>query len=238
MVLTNRGETQEPGVRKIIEIDEDKCNGCGLCIPNCAEGALQIVDGKVKLVGDVYCDGLGACLGHCPEGALNVVERKAVPFDMEAVHELLGSKKEHPAACPSVSSVNLQASSPQPTKRESALRHWPVQLKLLPAEGPRFQDADLLVVADCVPVAHPDFHASLLSGRTVVMGCPKLDDIAGYGEKLKEIFKKNDVRSVTVATMEVPCCSGLSRVVDWAVEASGKAISVRKHIVSVGGSMT
>jgi NAD-dependent dihydropyrimidine dehydrogenase PreA subunit len=237
-VLKNVDETQDSGVRKIIEIDEDKCNGCGLCIPNCAESALQIVDGKVRLVGDVYCDGLGACLGHCPESALKVIEREAVPFDMEAVHELLGSQKEHPVACPSLSSVNLYAASLQPTKRESALRHWPVQLKLLPTEAPRFQDADLLVVADCVPVAHPDFHASLLSGRTVVMGCPKLDDIAGYGDKLKEILKKNDVKSVTVATMEVPCCSGLSRVVDWAVEASGKAIPVRKHIVSVRGDMT
>jgi len=238
MVLTNADETQETGVRKIIEIDEDKCNGCGLCIPNCAEGALQIVDGKVKLVGDVYCDGLGDCLGHCPEDALKVIEREAVAFDMEKVHKLLASQKEHPVACPSVAPLDLQASSPQPAKRESALKHWPVQLKLLPTEAPRFQDADLLVVADCVPVAHPDFHASLLSGRTAVMGCPKLDDIAGYGEKLKEILKKNDVRSVTVATMEVPCCSGLSRVVDWAVEASGKAIPVRKHIVSVKGEMT
>jgi hypothetical protein len=132
----------------------------------------------------------------------------------------------------------LHASSPQPTERESALKHWPIQLRLLPTEAPRFQDADLLVVADCVPVAHPNFHGSLLSGRTVVMGCPKLDDIAGYGEKLKEILKKNDVRSVTVAIMEVPCCSGLSRVVDWAAEASGKAIPVRKHIVSVRGNMT
>jgi ferredoxin len=238
MELKNLDETQDSGVRKIIEIDEEKCNGCGLCIPNCAEGALQIVDGKVKLVGDVYCDGLGACLGHCPEGALEVIEREAVPFDMEAVHELLGSQKQHPVACPSVSSLDMGATSPQPTMRESALKHWPVQLSLLPTEAPRFQDADLLVVADCVPVAHPNFHSSLLSGRTVVMGCPKLDDIAGYGEKLKEIFKKNDVRSVTVATMEVPCCSGLSRVVDWAVEASGKAIPVRKHIVSVRGDMT
>ncbi len=238
MVLTNFGETQDSGVREIIDIDEVKCNGCGLCIPNCAEGALQIIDGKVRLVGDVYCDGLGACLGHCPEDALKVIEREAVPFDMEAVHELLGTQEQHQAACPSVASINLSASSPQQTQRKSALKHWPVQLRLLPTEAPRFQDADLLVVADCVPVAHPDFHAALLSGRTVVMGCPKLDDIAGYGEKLKEIFKKNDVRSVTVAIKEVPCCSGLSRVVDWAVEASGKAIPVRKHIVNIGGEMS
>ncbi len=237
-MLTNLGETQDSGIRKIIEIDDEKCNGCGLCIPNCAEGALQIVDGKVRLVGDVYCDGLGACLGHCPEDALRVIEREAVPFDMEAVHGLLASQKEHPVACPSVSPVSLPASSPQPNERESALRHWPVQIKLLPTEAPRFQDADLLVVADCVPVAHPNFHASLLSGRTVMIGCPKQDNIVDYGEKLKEILKKNDVRSITVAIMEVPCCSGLSRVVDWAVEASGKAIPIRKHIVSVRGDMT
>ena len=238
MVLTNLGETQGPGVREIIEIDDAKCNGCGLCLPNCAEGALQIVDGKARLVGDVYCDGLGACLGHCPEGALRVVKREAVPFDVEAVHDLLASQGQQPVACPSVSPVALPASSPQPTGKESALRDWPVQLRLMPTEAPRFQDADLLVVADCVPVAHPNFHSSLLSGRTMVMGCPKLDDIASYGEKLKEILKKNDVRSVTVATMEVPCCSGMSRVVEWAVEASGKAIPIRKHIVSVRGNMT
>ena len=237
MVLTNFGETQGSGVREIIEIDEAKCNGCGLCIPNCAEGALQIVDGKARLVGDVYCDGLGACLGHCPEDALKVIKREAVPFDMEAVHDLIASQERQPVACPSVSPLVLHASSPHPTEKESALRHWPVQLRLLPTEAPRFQDADLLVVADCVPVAHPNFHASLLSGRTMAMGCPKLDDIASYGEKLKEILKKNDVRSVTVATMEVPCCSGMSRVVEWAVEASGKAIPVRKHIVSVRGDM-
>ena len=232
------GETQDPGVREIIEIDDAKCNGCGLCLPNCAEGALQIVDGKARLVGDVYCDGLGACLGHCPEGALKVIKREAVPFDVEAVHELLASQAQQPVACPSVSPVALPASSPKPTEKESALKHWPVQLRLMPTEAPRFQDADLLVVADCVPVAHSNFHASLLSGRTMVMGCPKLDDVASYGEKLKEIMKKNDVRSVTVATMEVPCCSGMSRVVEWAVEASGKAIPVRKHIVNVRGNMT
>ncbi len=237
MLLMNMGGSLDSGIRKIIEIDEEKCNGCGMCIPNCAEGALQIIDGVVRLVGDVYCDGLGACLGHCPEDALEVIEREAVPFDMEEVHELLASQKEQSVAGPSESPVKLHAASPRPTGRESELRHWPVQLRLLPTEAPRFQDADLLVVADCVPVAHPDFHSSLLSGRTVVMGCPKLDDIAGYGEKLKEILKRNEVRTVTVATMEVPCCSGLSRVLDWAVEASGKTVPVGKHIVSVRGDM-
>jgi len=224
--------------RKVVEIDEDLCNGCGLCIPNCAEGAIQIVDGKARLVSDVYCDGLGACLGHCPEDALRIVEREAVPFDEEAVHEYLAGLKQEKSGCPSAAALDLGGSHVQQTMNVSALRHWPVQLDLVPPKGPRYDDADLLVVADCVPVAHPNFHSSLLSGRTVVMGCPKLDDIASHGEKLKEILKWNDVRSVTVAIMEVPCCSALSRVVDWAVEASGKQIPVRRHVVSVRGEMS
>ncbi|MGD2201586.1 MAG: 4Fe-4S binding protein [Candidatus Bathyarchaeota archaeon] len=228
---------RENQTRKIIEIDEEKCDGCGLCIPNCAEGALQIVDGKARLVSDIYCDGLGACLGHCPQGAMEIIEREAPAFDEEAVHEHLKSLEQQPVTCPSVSPLNLEAGTPQPTHRESALRHWPVQLRLVPPEAPRFEDGDLLVVADCVPVAHPDFHGSLLPGRAVVMGCPKLDDIASHGEKLKEIFKRNDVRSVTVAMMEVPCCSGLGKVVDYAIEAAGKPIPVRKHIIKVGGEM-
>jgi len=229
----------ETVTRKIVEIDEEKCNGCGLCIPNCAEGAMQIVDGKARLVSDVYCDGLGACLGHCPQDALKLIEREAVPFDEEEVHKHLASTNQGVHACPSVAPLTLGAESQtQPVERKSELRHWPVQLRLVPPVAPRFENADLLVVADCVPVAHPDFHGALLPGKAVVMGCPKLDDIAYYGEKLKEILAGNDVRSVTIATMEVPCCSGLSRVVDWAVEASGKAIPVRKHIVGVRGDMT
>ncbi len=223
--------------RKIVEIDEGLCNGCGLCIPNCAEGAIQIVDGKARLVSDVYCDGLGACLGHCPQNALRIVEREAVPFDEEAVHEYLAGLKKGACACPSMAALDLEGSQVQQAMNESALRHWPVQLNLVPPKGPRYDDADLLVVADCVAVAHPNFHSSLLSGRTVVMGCPKFDDVRGYG-KLAAILRENDVRSVTVATMEVPCCSSLSGAVEWAVGASCKQIPVRRHVVGVRGEMS
>ena len=224
--------------RKIVEIDEDLCDGCGLCIPNCAEGAIRVVDGKARLVSDVYCDGLGACLGHCPQDALRIVEREAVPFDEEAVHGYLAGLKQEACACPSAASLDLGRPQVQQIMNKSALRHWPVQLNLVPPKGPRYDDADLLVVADCVPVAHPNFHSSLLSGRTVVMGCPKFDDVQGYGRKLAAILRDNGVRSVTIAIMEVPCCSSLSRVVDWAVEASGKRIPVRRHMVGVKGEMS
>jgi Pyruvate/2-oxoacid:ferredoxin oxidoreductase delta subunit len=225
-------------MRKIVAIDEELCNGCGLCIPNCAEGAIQIVDGKARLVSDVYCDGLGACLGHCSQGALRIVEREAVPFDEEAVHEYLAGLNQDTSGCPSAATFDIGGSQVQQTMNKSALRHWPVQLNLVPSRGPRYDDADLLVVADCVPVAHPNFHSSLLSGRTVVMGCPKFDDILGYERKLAAILRDNDVRSLTVATMEVPCCSSLSGVVEWAVEASGKQIPVRRHVVGVRGEIS
>ena len=224
--------------RMIIEIDDELCNGCGLCIPGCAEGALKIVDGKARLVSDVYCDGLGACLGHCPQGALRIVEREAPPFDEEAVHEYLAEVERRARGCPSAAALSLEASGDRHDMNGSALMHWPVQLNLVPPRGPRYDDADLLVVADCVPVAHPDFHGSLLSGRVVVVGCPKFDDVRGYGRKLAAILRDNDVRSVTVAIMEVPCCSSLSRVVGWAVEASGKRIPVRRHVVGVKGEMS
>ena len=230
--------------RKIVQIDEELCNGCGQCIPNCAEGALQIVDGKARIVKEMYCDGLGACLGHCPEGAITIIEREADPFDEEAVHAHLAGQEAHQPAqetlacgCPSTVVQNLEASAPAPTIGSSALRQWPVQLNLVPLEAPFFDDADLLVMADCVPVAYPNLHASLLPGRTVVIGCPKFDDARGYAEKLGEILKRNDVRSVTVAHMEVPCCSGLNWVVEGAVAASGKQIPVRRHVITVRGEM-
>jgi NAD-dependent dihydropyrimidine dehydrogenase PreA subunit len=221
--------------REIVEIDEELCDGCGLCIPSCAEGAIQIVGGKAKLVSDSYCDGLGACLGHCPQDALKIIDREADAFDEVAVHEYLTNLKQMKVGCPSVANLDLGESKIQNHKNKSALSHWPVQLNLVPPKGSLYENADLLVVADCVPVAHPNFHSSLLYGRTVVMGCPKLDDIQGYGQKLSSILSENDIRSVTVAIMEVPCCSSLSRVVDWAVEKSGKQIPVRKHIISVKG---
>ena len=224
--------------RSIVEIDEELCNGCGLCIPNCAEGALDIVNNKAKLVSDVYCDGLGACLGHCPQDAIKIIEREADPFDEEAVHDYLAQIKAQSVGCPSTASVNLDAPPLKSQHGKSALRNWPVQLNLVPFKSSMFNDADLLVVADCVPIAHPNFHSSLLSGRTIVMGCPKFDNIKDYAQKLGIILEENNIRSITVATMEVPCCSSLNRVLDLAVESSGKSVPIRKHVVGVKGDMT
>jgi len=201
--------------RNIVHIDEKKCDGCGQCIPNCAEGALQIIDGKARIVDDSYCDGLGACLGHCPRDAITILEREAPEFDEEAVHEHLETLKGSEAlaiGCPA-SQVQLLKGSPATDHFEvstpSALRHWPVQLNLVPVKAPFFRDADLLLLADCTAVAYPTLHQRLLEGRTVVMGCPKFDDVKHYIEKLAEMLKVNDVRSLTVVHMEVPCCSAL-----------------------------
>ena len=238
-------------VRNIVEIDEGLCNGCGQCIPNCAEGALQIVEGKARIVKDMYCDGLGACLGNCPQGAISIIQREADEFDEEAVHEFLAQRdaSEHPVAkqpgsevtvacgCPSSQVQQLEASVPEEAVGGSALSNWPVQLKLVPVKAPFFKDADLLVVADCVPVAFPDLHAKLLKGRPIVIGCPKFDDAQGYAEKLGEILRLNGVRTVTVVHMEVPCCSSMNGIVDYAVRASGKPIPVMRATVSVRGEI-
>lgn len=204
-------------VRKIIEIDERLCTGCGDCIPKCAEGALQIVNGKAKVVKDFYCDGLGACVGHCPQGALTIVEREADSFDEKAVHARL--TKMH-------------------TKADGVTRpQWPVQLNLVPIQAPFYEDVDLLVVADCVPVAYPELHETLMPGRRIVIGCPKFDDARAYAQKLGEILKCNNVAAVTIAHMEVPCCSGLKWAVDRAIESSGKKIPIKRYEVTVGGEV-
>ena len=223
--------------RNIVLIDEELCDGCGLCIPNCAEGALRIVDGKARLFRDSYCDGLGACLGHCPRGAISIIDREAEPFDEAAVREHLAKREEPVHGCAYGVDQDLESPVPEPTRTASALKHWPVQLNLVPRKAWFFEGADLLVVADCVPFAYPDLHSSLLPGRSVVIGCPKFDDARGYAEKLGEILRFNGVRSVTIVHMEVPCCSGLRWVVDQAVDASGRQIPVRHHVVTVGGEM-
>jgi len=238
-------------VRNIVEIDGELCNGCGECIPNCAEGALQIVDGKARIVKDMYCDGLGACLGHCHQGAISIIQREADAFDEEAVHEFLVQRDagEHHVAEKSVSEVapacgcasgqvqQLEAGEPKEALGGSTLSHWPVQLKLVPVKAPFFNEADLLVVADCVPVAFPDLHAKLLRGRPIVIGCPKFDDAQSYAEKLGEILRQNSVRTVTVVHMEVPCCSSMNGIVDYAVRVSGKSIPVMRATVSVRGEI-
>jgi len=237
--------------RKIVRIDEEKCNGCGLCIPNCAEGALQIVDGKARLMSDKFCDGLGACLGHCPQDAIIIIEREAQDFDEEAVEiHLHGQKKAQPepnpqpvfTGCPSSMAMHftipeLKREESSETPSVSMLSHWPVQLKLVPTNAPYFQNADFLVAADCVPFAYSNFHQEFLRGRVVVVGCPKLDDIQYYKEKLTEIFKTNSIKSVTVPYMEVPCCFGLVKATEEAVTASGKKIPFKKVKIGIRGEI-
>jgi ferredoxin len=236
--------------RKIIEIDEEKCNGCGNCIVNCAEGALEIIDGKAKLVADKFCDGLGACLGECPTDALKIIERDAEDFDEEAVeHHLKAQSEKQPAqqmacGCPS---SNIQvfekacAGFNKPTEvaptDESALRHWPVQIKLVPPTAPFLRNADLLVAADCTPIAYPNFHRDFLNGKAVMIGCPKFDDAQEYVEKFAQIFAHNSVKSVTVVVMEVPCCSGLPMIVRRGMELAGKDVPMDKVIISTKGDV-
>ncbi len=257
-------------IREIIQIDEDKCNGCGLCVPNCAEGAIQIIDGKARLVKDQYCDGLGACLGHCPEDALHIIKREADEFDMDAamtfvknleegkttaldeleVKEKEEKKIERPVhaggGCPGsrMRTLNKESSTSEPElvgsgdiafSLKSQLQQWPVQLNLVPIKAPYFQNADLLITADCVPFAYPDYHPKLLKGKKVVIGCPKLDDLDMYIEKLTAIFKSNDLNSATVAFMEVPCCNGIVYAAEQAAMASGKDIEVNKVRITIDG---
>jgi NAD-dependent dihydropyrimidine dehydrogenase PreA subunit len=231
--------------RKIIEIDEDKCTGCGLCVPDCAEGALQIVDGKAKLVKDIYCDGLGACLGACPEDALHIIEREAEAFDEEATEKHLESLKKKdetnvscpPHACPGSRVLQFDKPTESYGNQPSTLAQWPVQLHLVPVNAPFFQDSDLLIVADCVPFAYGNFHGEILKGRPIVIGCPKLDDSQAYVEKLAEIFKQNEIKSLTIVHMEVPCCSGLVHIAEEALKASGKDIPKKDVTIGVRGNI-
>lgn len=234
--------------RQIIRIDEEKCNGCGQCIPSCAEGALQIVNGKARLIADKLCDGLGACLGDCPQDALIIEERDTDEFDEEAVHKHLEAQKQEVpqeqsfgCGCPGTHARTLAAKKEPVALSEaentpSELGQWPVQLKLLNPAAPYLKNADLLVAADCVPFAYPDFHRNLLRGRAVAVGCPKLDDAMAYVDKLAEIVRVNDLRSITVAHMEVPCCSGLISVVREAVKRSGSNVPVETVKITLDGT--
>ena len=236
--------------RSIVRIDEEKCTGCGLCIPVCAEGALEIVDGKAKLISDRYCDGLGACIGECPQGAIIIAKREAEEFNEEAAKEHIKQKKSAPTAhqahpknhlCPSTQIINFERNLAEketaniPKKRESMLSQWPVQLTLIPTNAPFFENADLLITADCVPFAYANFHNDFLKGRTLIIGCPKLDDAKFYKEKLTEIFKLSNIRKITVVNMEVPCCFGLYRLVKEALDSSGKTVPLNQTIISVKG---
>lgn len=227
--------------RKIITIDEEKCDGCGLCVPACAEGALQIVDGKAKLVKDSYCDGLGNCLGDCPRGAITMEEREADAFDEKAVMNHLKTVKKATAGCPGMAAMSFSAGKEehklQSTEAESMIEQWPIQLHLVSPGAPYWHGADLLIAASCVPVSFGDFQNRLLKGRRVVIACPKLDRTEGYVEKLTEILRHNDISSVTVAHMEVPCCSGLVAMAEKALADSGKVIPYRRIKIGIRGNI-
>jgi ferredoxin len=234
--------------RKIIEIDEKKCDGCGQCIEACHEGALALIEGKAKLVKDTFCDGLGACIGECPQGALTIIERDAQDFDEAAVvaarrtNELLVTQGTTPVhSCPGSAMRSFQpARSAQSTLDQppaSSLGHWPIQLMLVPPQAPFLQGADLLVCADCVPFAVPDFHARYLNGRAVVVGCPKLDDLSHYAEKLVEIVQQAQPRRLTVARMEVPCCRGIAQAAIQAALGSNTSFPVEEHVVGIRGGI-
>ncbi len=240
--------------RKIIEIDEELCTGCGQCIVDCAESALRLVDGKAQLVADKYCDGLGACLKGCPTGALRIIERDSVDFDEEAVQELLRQQKsqgETPRhSCPSAAlqsfaqSPNAQTpcqKANQVTSLQSAgasaLSHWPVQIRLVPPNAPFLNHAELLIAADCVPIAYAGFHQDLLLGRAVMMGCPKFDDAEAYVQKFIEILTQSGIKSITVAIMEVPCCQGMAVMVEKAVRVSGSTIPASLVVIGTRGEI-
>lgn len=243
--------------RKIIEIDEDLCDGCGNCVTACDEGAIQIVNGKAKVVNDVFCDGLGACIGDCPLDALKIVEREAEAFDEEAVKDhLAGMQQEKPVAeepmacgCPSSNiqtfipagscqaanrPVALDKKDSAPVGRaESTLTNWPIQINLVPPQAPFLKGSDLLIAADCVPASCPNFHQDFLKGKTMLLGCPKLDNAEAYIEKFAAIFQTADIKSLTVVIMEVPCCSGMPMIIKKALELSGADIPVEEVVISI-----
>ncbi len=260
-------------VRTVVKIDEELCDGCGLCVPGCAEGALQIIDGKARLVSDIYCDGLGACLGECPQNAITMIEREADDFDEEAVNQhlksLTGSGEEadkhdhddHPGhghghhqepetsmcGCPStISQVFDKPETAAAADSESGgsgdtapvasrLGNWPIQLMLAPIQAPYFDGSKLVIAADCAPFAYGDFHRRFMEGRTVLIGCAKLDDREVCVQKLTELFRQNDIRSVDLVYMEVPCCSGLIQLVQTALSGSGKQIPTTLSRVGIKG---
>ena len=268
--------------RKIITIDSNKCNGCALCIPNCPEGAIQIIDQKARLISDLFCDGLGACIGHCPQGAITIEEREATAYDEKLVmanivqqgpnvikahlkhlqehHELVYLKQAMDflknkkinivlgqscdqrsnagGLCPGLKTMDLRKArveQPKGAHLDSELLQWPVQLRLVPTQAAYFQDANLLIAADCLPFAYANFHQDFLKGKILLVGCPKLDDLLLYEDKLEQIFAHNDIKSVTYAHMEVPCCFGLLPVIEQAISKSGKQIPFEKITISIKG---
>ncbi len=238
-------------LRKIIEIDEELCDGCGQCVPDCAEGSLKIVDGKARLVADKLCDGLGACLGSCPTGALRIIEREADEFDEEAVEEYLAGMKagntqqakQAPSGCPSAQLQTLQPASPcqsantPSAQTGSALSHWPVQIRLIPATAPFLQKSDLLVAADCTAVSYPHIQQDYIAGKVVMMGCPKFDDQQLYIQRFTEIFETAQLKSLTILIMEVPCCGSMTHIIKKAYDAVKPDIPVKQVVISTRGTV-
>lgn len=230
--------------RKIIEIDEEKCNGCGLCAAACHEGAIGLVNGKAKLLRDDYCDGLGDCLPVCPTGAIRFEEREAAEYDEAAVEARRRKTEEAPlpCGCPGTQSkvirretgCSCETACADPGENRSRLSQWPVQIKLAPVNAPYFAGANLLIAADCAAYAYGDFHNKFIRNRVTLIGCPKLDDV-DYTEKLTAILANNPVKSVTVARMEVPCCGGLENAVKRALQNSGKFIPWQIVTISTDG---
>ncbi|MGA2071225.1 MAG: 4Fe-4S binding protein [Sedimentisphaerales bacterium] len=232
-------------LRNIIVINEEKCNGCGLCAKACAEGAIKIINGKAKLVSETYCDGLGACIGHCPQDAIRIIQREAKPFDEKPTKEHLKQMKQPqpaPFMCPGMASAKLRDTAEKSDSAAgdvaSQLTHWPVQLKLVSPHAPYFADARLLLVADCVPFAMGDFHSKFLRGHSIVVGCPKLDDALFYVEKLADILKTNKLKSLSVVHMEVPCCSGLTRIAQQALAKAGVKMTFEDVTIGLNGSIS
>jgi NAD-dependent dihydropyrimidine dehydrogenase PreA subunit len=245
-------------VRKIIKIDEELCNGCGQCVPDCAEGSLRIIDGKARLVADKLCDGLGACLGSCPTGALKIIERPADEFDEKAVEAYLAEERHKaeksdtkPMDCGCAGS-HIQSFSPLPQAQScqsanapgrikaagpqgSVLSHWPVQIRLIPPTAPFLQNADVLVAADCTAVSVRNFQEKYLAGKIVMMGCPKFDDADGYVQRFAEIIRTCNLKRLTVLIMEVPCCSAMNVIIKKAMEAAGKTVPVEQITISTRG---
>ena len=233
--------------RKIITIDEELCDACGQCVTACVEGAIAIVDGKARVVSDSYCDGLGACIGGCPRGALSIVERAAEAFDEHAAQEHVREQRQEAEQyihqCPSTRMRHFaprseteppQAGAPS----RPALSTWPVQLRLVAPDAPFLQGADLLVAADCTPFAYPDLHRDFLTGRVLLCGCPKFDDQEYYVQKLTAIFKYNEIRSIVVLVMEVPCCGGMPVIIQKAMDAAGRRVPLEIVTLGIEGAVT
>jgi ferredoxin len=250
--------------RKIIKIDEPLCDGCALCIPSCPEGALQIIDGKAKLMKESFCDGLGACLGDCPQGALTIVEAETDQYDERGVIEHIKtnapeklhthiehmnhhknkmsghSQQPHFGGCPSSRMIQFEASphtEPAARSTTTQLRQWPIQLHLVPPTAPYFQNANIFLVADCVPFAYADFHSDILAGNAIAVGCPKLDDVHEYVEKVTQIFKHSMPKSIRVAIMEVPCCSGLVQIAQQAAIHAKLNTPMEVIVIGIRGNL-